>query len=84
VAADTLEGRILERLFVKLARMREHLGSDRVFDVIGDVISGSSLRDLIMDAIANRRSLEDILAEIELIPDEEAIRRVKEGAGPFP
>jgi len=80
VAADTLEGRIMERLFEKLKRMREHLGSDRVFDVIGDVITGTSLRDLIMDAIASRRSMEEILAEMELTPDEEAIRRVKEAS----
>ncbi len=80
VAADTLEGRIMERLFEKLKRMREHLGSDRVFDVIGDVLAGTSLRDLIMDAIAKRRSLEEILAGIDLAPDEEAIRRAKEAS----
>ena len=80
VAADTLEGQILERLFVKLKRMKEQLGSDRVFDVIGDVLSGQSLKDLIMDAIANRRSMEEILAEMELTPDEEALRKVKEAS----
>ncbi|NPV74523.1 MAG: DUF3883 domain-containing protein [Pelotomaculum sp.] len=78
VAADTREGRILEKLFEKLNRMREHLGSDRVFDVIGDVLPGISLKDLILEAIAGRRTMEEILAEIERVPDEEAIRRVKE------
>ena len=80
VAGDTLEGQILERLFVKLKRMKEQLGSDRVFDVIGDVLSGQSLKDLIMDAISNRRSMEEILAEMELTPDEEALRKVKEAS----
>ena len=80
VAADTIEGRILVRLFDKLDRMRRELGSDRVFDVIGDVLPGRSLRDLIIEAIANPRSLDDILAEIEAVPDEEAIRRVREAA----
>ncbi len=80
VAADTIEGRILSRLFDKLDRMRRELGSDRVFDVIGDVLPGRSLRDLIIEAIANPRSLDDILAEIEAVPDEEAIRRVREAA----
>lgn len=78
VAADTREGRILEKLFGKLNRMREHLGSDRVFDVIGDILPGVSLKDLILEAIAGRRTMEEILAEIERVPDEEAIRRVKE------
>jgi hypothetical protein len=60
--------------------MRHELGSDRVFDVVGDVLPGRSLRDLIIEALTNPRSLDDILAEIEAIPDEEAIRRVREAA----
>jgi len=78
VAADTREGRILETLFEKLNRMKEHLGSDRVFDVIGDILPGTSLKDLILEAIAGKRTMDEILAEIERVPDEEAIRRVKE------
>ncbi len=78
VATDTREGIILEKLFEKLSRIKEHLGSDKVFDVIGDVIVGKSLKDLIMDAIANRRTMDDILKDIEGIPDEEAIKIVRE------
>jgi len=78
VAVDTREGRILERLFNKLDIIRMHLGSDRVFDVIGDVFPGRSLQDLIIEAVTNKRSMDDILKDIERITDEEAIRRVKE------
>lgn len=78
VAVDTREGRILEKLFEKLSRIREHLGSDRVFDVIGEVLVGKSLKDLIVDAIANRRTMEEILKDFERIPDEVAIGKVKE------
>ncbi len=78
VAVDTREGRILEKLFEKLSKMKEHLGSDRVFDVIGDVLPGKSLKDLIMEAIANPVTLDDILASFDRIPEEEAIRKVKE------
>jgi len=77
VAVDTREGRILERLFEKIDQIREHLGSDRVFDVIGEVLVEKSLKDLIVDAIANRRTMEEILKDFERIPDEEAINRVK-------
>jgi len=80
VALDTREGRILEKLFEKLALIREHLGSDRVFDVIGEVLVGKNLKDLIMDAISNRRTMEDILKDFERIPDEEAIKKVKEAS----
>jgi superfamily II DNA or RNA helicase len=78
VAVDTREGKILEKLFEKLNRMREHLGSDRVFDVIGEILPGTSLKDLILDAVANRRTMEEILAEMDRVPDQEAIRKVKE------
>lgn len=78
VAVDTREGKILEKLFEKLNRMKEQLGSDRVFDVIGDILPGTSLKDLILEAIANRRTMEDILAEMERVPDAEAIQRVRE------
>lgn len=80
VAADTREGRVLITLFNKLERIREAYGADRVFDVIGDILPGASLKDLIVDAIANRRTLDDIVAEVERIPNEEALRRVKEAA----
>ena len=80
VAVDTREGRILERLFEKLRQIREHLGSDRVFDVIGEVLMGKSLKDLIVDAIANRRTMEDILKDFERIPDETAIKKVREAS----
>ena len=80
VAVDTLEGRILEKLFDKLSTIRDHLGSDRVFDVIGEVLVGRSLKDLIMDAIANRRTMEDILKDFERVPDEEAINKVREAS----
>jgi len=78
VAADTREGKVLETLFHKLERIQAVLGSDRVFDVIGEVIPGRSLKELIVEAIANRRTLDEIIAEIEAIPDEEAVRKARE------
>ena len=80
VAVDTREGKVLEALFRKLARIREALGSDRVFDVIGEVIPGKNLKELIVEAIQGRRTLDEIVAEIELIPDEDAVKRVREAA----
>jgi len=78
VARDTIEGRILVRLFEKLDRMREQMGSDRVFDVIGEIWGGEkSLKDLIMDAVTNQRSMDEILSGFEKVEDVEAIKRVK-------
>ena len=44
-----------------MEEMRQGLGSDRVFDLIGDLLEDHeiSLADLIIDCITNRRRLED-------------------------
>ncbi len=78
VAIDTREGKVLHALFRKLERIRAALGTDRVFDVIGDIPLGKSLKDLIVEAIVRRRTLDEIVAEIEAIPDEEAVRKTRE------
>jgi len=78
VAVDTYEGRVLRALFDKLERMREHLGSDRVFDVIGDMIPRGSLRDLILEAISQTRTMEEILADFEPETDPQTLERVRE------
>jgi hypothetical protein len=80
VAEDTREGGVLAALFRKLGNIQAALGSDRVFDVIGDILPGVSLKDLIVDAVANRRTLDEIVATLERVPDEEVIRRVREAS----
>ena len=55
IAKETREGRILERLFEKMERMKEDLGTDRVFDIIGDMIPGTRLDELLKEAIFSQR-----------------------------
>ncbi len=82
VAEDTIEGRILKTLQEKLQRIKEALGSDRVFNVLGDTIDfllqGRSLKDLIVEALSNPTTLDDIIAKIERVTDEELVNKVKE------
>jgi superfamily II DNA or RNA helicase len=83
VAIDTKEGKILEKLLTKLEIIGEQMG--KVFDVIGDIVSaylpaGKTLQDLIIEAITNKRSLDEILQDFERVPDEEAIKRAREAA----
>lgn len=83
VAIDTKEGKILDKLLTKLEIISEQLG--KVFDVVGDIItaylpSGKTLQDLIIEAITNKRSLDEILEDFERVPDEEAIKRAREAA----
>ena len=67
VAADTREGAVLAALLRKMEEMRQGLGSDRVFDLVGDLLEDHeiSLAELIIDCITNRRRLEDAVASIE-------------------
>ena len=50
LAKDTREGDVYIQLLHKLEIAREALG-DKVFDVLGQLFSGRSLRDLLMDAV---------------------------------
>ena len=74
ITQDTREGQILDRLFKKLDAMREALGSDRVFDIIGDMLPGARLDELLRDAIFSQRRLEEIEQHIEAV-DARAVRR---------
>ena len=66
VAEDTREGKVLVKLFDKLEEIKNKLGSDRVFDVIGDVLEGKNLYQLILDAVTNAKSMDEILKEIDI------------------
>lgn len=77
VAKNTREGEVLGTLLRKLERMREALGSDRVYDVIGDIIPTPKLDQLMRDWLSQRRTMAEILADpaLELRPaDVDAIR----------
>src|SRR5712692_4667724 len=52
VAGKTREGRVLKTLLDKLERMRKELGSDKVFDVVGRIFEGLSIKDYMERAVA--------------------------------
>ncbi len=81
VAVDTREGRVLHRLFEKLDEIRNAMGSDRVFDVLDEVLYNQNLAMLMMEAAANARSTDEILEYIDIKVDEDSIHRLKEALG---
>jgi hypothetical protein len=81
VADDTIEGKILSKLFDKLEEIKQKLGSDRVFDIIGEVFLGKNLYQLIVEAVVQAKTLEEIIKEIDIEVDEEYIRNVKSALG---
>ncbi|WP_369017685.1 helicase-related protein [Thermatribacter velox] len=81
VADDTREGKVLARLLEKLDEIRRKLGSDRVFDIIGEIFEGKKLHQLLLDAVVSARNMDEILQELDIQPDEAYITRVKNMLG---
>lgn len=77
VAENTREGEVMQRLLRKLADMRLALGSDRVYDVIGEIIPAPKFDALMKDWLSRRRTMTEILAEIDLQTDEEQVARIR-------
>jgi SNF2 family DNA or RNA helicase len=76
-----VEGRILERLLDKLDQMRAVL-DDRVFDVIGEVLSLNdvNLPDILREAAFDPRRLDDYLDQIARI-DPAKLKKYEEATG---
>jgi len=81
VAEDTREGKVLSKLMDKLEEIRKAIGSDKVFDVIGEIFYGKNLYQLILEAVANTRRIDEILSEIDIKVDEKYIAKIKEALG---
>jgi superfamily II DNA or RNA helicase len=80
VASDTREGSVLGAILNKLEDMRQDLGSDRVYDVLGELVEGIRLEQLFREALAGRRSFEEIRREATARLDEASQRRIVEAA----
>ena len=53
VAEATREGRVLKTLLEKLESIRKELGSDKVFDVIGRLFEGVSIKDYLEQSLSD-------------------------------
>lgn len=78
VAEGTREGDVLGTLLHKLEAMRQQLGSDRVYDVVDDLLGDVNLEHLVLDHLAGRKSLSEIRAVIEARVNPERIAFIKE------
>ena len=69
VAYETREGKVFERLFAKIEEQRGVYG-DQVYDVLGDAQITTSLRDLLMRAIASDEDPAHVAWMDEVIDDD--------------
>ncbi len=81
IASDTREGRVLSRLFEKLEEIKIALRSEKVFDVISEVLYGTNLSQLLLEAASSARDINEILKEIDIKVDEDYIKKVRENLG---
>ena len=71
MAENTREGKVLARILEKLEEIRTAIGTDKVFDVIGDVFHGKDIYKLVSEAVSGERSVDEIEEEINIPLDEE-------------
>ncbi|MGE5485884.1 MAG: helicase-related protein [Ignavibacteriales bacterium] len=76
VAGETREGKVLKVLLDKLEHIRRELGSDKVFDVIGRLFEGVSLREYMERVVTS--SDQGIEREIEGRLTKEQVRALEE------
>lgn len=71
VAINTVEGRVLEKLLIKLDEIRNAMG-DRVFDVIGQLmrINDVRLEELVREATVSQTAEDEAVEQIERIEPE--------------
>jgi len=64
VAANTREGQVLERLLERLWEIRRELGSDQVFDVVGEIVPANYLERLFRELYAGRLTQQTALDRV--------------------
>ncbi len=64
IAEGTREGKVLKTLLEKLEAIRRHLGKDKVFDVVGRLFRGISIKDY-MARILERDEVDGVQAEVD-------------------
>jgi len=78
VAQNTREGRVLQTLIERLKEIREDLGSDQVFDVVGEVFPSNLLEKLFRDMYARQTDEHQIQDRIVRDVSPERFRQITE------
>ena len=80
VAVNTREGRVLNRLLLRLEEIRKELGIDQVFDVVGEIFPSNRLDRLFRDMYQQRTNVPSIEARIVEEVNPERFRVITESA----
>lgn len=80
VAENTREGQVLQKLLDRLDEIRRGLGSDQVFDVVGDVVPSNFVERLLRDHYAGRITRDEMLDRLVEEVDEQKFERITRSA----
>lgn len=80
VAEGTREGDVMKRLLEKIDAIRKALGTDKVYDVISEVITGARLDQLFREALAKQRTWDDVKDYVDKSFSPEKVRQALEEA----
>jgi len=80
VAQNTREGRVLRKLLDRLAEIRKDLGSDQVFDVVGEVFPANQLERLLREMYARQTDVRRIEERIVRDVSPERFRAITQSA----
>lgn len=75
-AVNTREGRVLEKLLMRLAEIKAELGTDKVFDVVGEMLPSNLLEKMFREMYAKRLSESNIADRIVRDIDPERFKRI--------
>lgn len=76
VSTTTREGRVLDKLLHRLAEIKDELGSDKVFDVVGEMLPANFLERLFREMYAKQASEANVSDRIVKQIDVERFRRI--------
>jgi superfamily II DNA or RNA helicase len=76
VSVNTREGRVLTKLLDRLKEIRSELGTDHVFDVVGEVFPSNLLEKMFRDMYAHNLTEEAIKARIVAEVDVERFKQI--------
>lgn len=80
VAENTREGRVLQKLLDRLREIRRELGTDQVFDVVGEIFPSNLLDRLFRDLYARRMDLPSLEDRVVSEVDTNRFRSITESA----
>jgi superfamily II DNA or RNA helicase len=78
VSTNTREGRVLDKLLTKLAEISSELGTDHVFDVIGELLPSNMVEHMFRQMYMHNLSEAMVTARIVEEVDVEKIRQISE------